>query len=421
MNRIIFAFTLAALPLAVGAAVVGQMTPPPSLSDARITSELPGTKEGANQAAWLGYMAATRMQLAADQAALAAERVGIPVPPAVRAGGSKDGGMPLNRPAAWYGSPEALHVADNIVSFQTPAGGWGKNADRNGPVRQRGQHYVAIESARESWNFIGTIDNDATSMELRFLAKVQGHVPEEAAKAYRAAFARGVRYLLNSQYPNGGLPQVYPLQGGYHDAITLNDNALAEVLDLFQKVAGRQAEYGFVPEALTNETRLAGEKIIKLVLDMQIVVDGVKTGWGQQHDALSLAPVGARNFEPIALASVESARILSVLMQLPDPSPQVVQAIHAGAAWLQRTALRDIEFTAANPAAGRQLAAKPGAGPVWSRYYDIKTMKPIFGDRDRSIHDDVNLLSLERRNGYGWYNEGPARFLLRYATWANKK
>lgn len=415
MNRFAMVFTLAVLPLAVNAAVIGQMAPPPSLSEERVATE-----GGAQQAAWLSYLAASRAQWAADQVALAAERVGLPAPPAVRAGGPNDGGMPLNRAAAWYGSPEAVHVADNIVSFQTPAGGWGKNVDRNGPVRVRGQHYVAIESARESWNFIGTIDNDATSKELRFLARVQGHVPEEAAKTYRAAFAKGMRYLFNSQYPNGGLPQVYPLQGGYHDAITLNDNALAEVLDLFQKVAGRQAEYGFVPEVLANEARVAAEKIIKVVLDMQIVIDGVKTGWGQQHDALTLAPVGARNFEPIALASVESARILTVLMQLPNPSPQVIAAIHAGAAWLQRTALRDVEFTAANPTTGRQLVARPGAGPLWSRYYDIKTMKPIFGERDRTIHDDVNLVSLERRNGYGWYNNGPARCLQLYVTWARK-
>jgi hypothetical protein len=45
-------------------------------------------------------------------------------------------------------------------------------------------------------------------------------------------------------------------------------------------------------------------------------------------------------------------------------------------------------------------------------------MKPIFGDRDRSIHVDVNELSLERRNGYGWYGTRPAEVLAAYADWA---
>jgi PelA/Pel-15E family pectate lyase len=45
-------------------------------------------------------------------------------------------------------------------------------------------------------------------------------------------------------------------------------------------------------------------------------------------------------------------------------------------------------------------------------------MRPIFGDRDRSIHDDVNELSLERRNGYGWYGSWPTAVLAAYETWS---
>jgi hypothetical protein len=45
-------------------------------------------------------------------------------------------------------------------------------------------------------------------------------------------------------------------------------------------------------------------------------------------------------------------------------------------------------------------------------------MKPIFGDRDRSIHDDVNELSPERRNGYSWYGTSPAKALAAYQAWS---
>ena len=34
--------------------------------------------------------------------------------------------------------------------------------------------------------------------------------------------------------------------------------------------------------------------------------------------------------------------------------------------------------------------------------YRPSAIKPVFGDRDKSLHDDVNDLSLERRNGYAW-------------------
>jgi PelA/Pel-15E family pectate lyase len=64
------------------------------------------------------------------------------------------------------------------------------------------------------------------------------------------------------------------------------------------------------------------------------------------------------------------------------------------------------------------LVAVEGAGPIWSRYYQIGTDKPIFGDRDKTIHDDVNELSLERRNGYSWYNTEGVAVLSEYKTWA---
>ena len=61
--------------------------------------------------------------------------------------------------------------------------------------------------------------------------------------------------------------------------------------------------------------------------------------------------------------------------------------------------------------------AAPGAGPIWSRFYQIGTDKPIFGDRDKTIHDDVDDLSRERRNGYAWFNTGGAATLAEYKTW----
>ena len=42
-------------------------------------------------------------------------------------------------------------------------------------------------------------------------------------------------------------------------------------------------------------------------------------------------------------------------------------------------------------------------------------------DRDRSIHDDVNAISLERRNGYAWFSNGPAKVLEAYARWPHRQ
>jgi PelA/Pel-15E family pectate lyase len=409
---------------AAPAAVIGHMMPAPPLTESRL-SAMPAT----DQSAWRDYLARSQLLLAADKAALASERGSAPFPAPAPYGHPGEASMPVARAAAWYAAPEARRIADNIVSFQTPAGGWGKNVDRTGPVRLRGQHYVAEDmplalpqGARPepptNWTFVGTIDNDATVTELSFLARVQAQAPGTAGDAYRASFLKGVRYLLQSQYPNGGFPQVYPLQGGYHDAVTLNDDAMANVVELFGRVATREGDYAFVPPALAADVRNATNNALRVILATQVVAGGVRTGWCQQYDTISLAPAGARNFEPVALATVESARVLSMLMELPDPGPDVVAAVHAGVAWLRRVALRDVDWTAATSDAGRRLVSSPGAGPIWARFYDIESMKPVFGERDKTIHDDVNDISLERRNGYGWYGTGPAKVLRFYDTWA---
>jgi PelA/Pel-15E family pectate lyase len=395
------------------------MTAAEPVTQARI-AQLPKAQQGV----WLAYLARSTALMAADKAALAAERANTAFPAPPPTGPSGGGGMPLDRPAAWYAGPEARHVADNIVSFQTPAGGWGKNVDRSGPLRLRGQHYVPIESlpanARtanvdESWSYVGTIDNNATTTELRFLARVQAQLPGPEGASYRAALVNGVRYLLSAQFPNGGWPQVYPLEGGYHDALTYNDDAMSDVVGLLGDVAARQGDYAAVPEAIAGQARSAVAKAIEVILATQVRIDGKRTVWGQQHDALTLAPVGARNFEPASLSSYESANLLLLLMRQPHPTLEIRAAVSGGVTWLRDHAIRDVEWT--RSADGRTLVAKPGAGPIWSRYYDPATMKPVFGDRDKSIHTNVGELSRERRDGYSWFSAGPHKAIDQYEKW----
>jgi PelA/Pel-15E family pectate lyase len=64
------------------------------------------------------------------------------------------------------------------------------------------------------------------------------HSVKRSAAAYRASLLRGVDYLLAAQFPNGGWPQVWPLEGGYHDAITFNDDATVQTMRLLNGVGG---------------------------------------------------------------------------------------------------------------------------------------------------------------------------------------
>jgi PelA/Pel-15E family pectate lyase len=424
VSRLFLLSLLAATPLS--SAVIGTSKPAES-----ITAERIATLPKKDRDAWMAYLERSQKQMQADKAALAAERQpGAPEPPLPKEGFSART-MPLNREASWYGTAEARHVADIIVSFQTPAGGWSKNLDMSTAPRQRGQSYTTDNLSKHPsvddfdtpkdphWNYVGTLDNDATNTELHFLALVSAATPGPEGDAYRNSFLRGIKYLLAAQFPNGGWPQVWPLEGGYHDAITFNDNAVTESAETLTAISEGTGNYAFVPADLRRQAKPAADHALQCILTTQIAVNGQRTVWAQQHDALTLAPVSGRNYEPAALSSGESADVLLYLMQLPHPSSAVIVAVNAGAAWLKNAAITGQEWVGGRGTpAGRHLEAKPGAAPIWARYYSITTGKPVFGDRDKTIHDDVSELSAERRNGYAWYSSGPQQALDVYTTWS---
>jgi PelA/Pel-15E family pectate lyase len=380
----------------------------------------------AQQAVWGQYLDRSARQKEADRAVLLAElkAAGLSealIPPS----GSAAKSMPLTRPTDWYGSEEARRIANAIVSFQTSAGGWSKNLNVADHPRRKGEsfapnnlsHFLGPDDfdtpADPHWNYVGTLDNDATTTELQFLAKVISAARENGA--YRASFLRGIEYLLNAQFPNGGWPQVWPLEGGYHDAITYNDGAVAEALELLESVADRYGAFAFVPPEVASRARKSVARGINCILATQILENGRRTVWGQQHDALTLKPVAGRNYEPAAECSSESAAIILFLMKLPDPLPDVMSAVGAAVAWFKQTALHGKVYLRSPE--GPVLIDRAGAKPIWARYYEIGTRRPIFGDRDKSIHDDVKEISAERQKGYSWYNEVPQAAVDRYAEW----
>jgi hypothetical protein len=212
------------------------------------------------RSAWTHYLKRSERQLQADQAFLCEEmrQHGLKTPVVPPTGKSLRGTV-LNKPADWFGQPDARRIADIVVSFQTPAGGWSKNLNLTNHARAPGEHFAPDNESRRltssdfdtssgaDWSYVGTFDNDATVFELRYLAKVISVVGPRETVPYRQSFLRGLDYVLAAQYPNGGWPQVWPLQGGYHDAITYNDNAMINVMSLLRDVSNARDEFAFVP------------------------------------------------------------------------------------------------------------------------------------------------------------------------------
>lgn len=419
------ALLLGTLPIV--ASILGVNSPPQPITRATI-DRLPSRQ----RSVWLAYLQRSQRKRQADKDFFTAElkRSGLAAPLEPPHGYSARS-IPLDRAHSWYAGAEARHIADVIVSFQTPAGGWGKNMDMSGDLRRPGErfapnnlsHFLApgdFDTPREpDWNYVGTIDNDATTTELQYLAKIVTAIGPQSSEPYRAAILHGIQYLLDAQFPNGGWPQVWPLEGNYHDAITFNDDAIIETIELLRDTSDGQGDFAFVPKDVRDRAASSVARGIQCILDTQIRSHGVLTVWPQQAAPLTLAPESGRNFEPPAESASESADILLLLMNdLPHPNAAEQQSIRAAAAWFRKTAIYGEQWE--RTPNGRELVPTPGAGPTWARYYQIGTDRPIFADRDKSIHDNVADLSLERRNGYAWYSPASRKALDRFAQWSKE-
>jgi PelA/Pel-15E family pectate lyase len=268
-----------------------------------------------------------------------------------------------------------------------------------------------------------TIDNGATHTQLVFLARVY---TAQKLERHRVAFLKGLDYLLAAQYENGGWPQYFPLRKGYYAHITFNDDAMVGVLNVLRGVARKEPAYAFVDEARRARSEKAVERGVECILKTQVVVKGQKTAWGAQHDVVTLAPAPARKFEPVSLASRESVGVTRFLMGLERPDARVVEAVEAAVAWFRATQVSGVRWVERRDPSvpggfERTAVSDKEAPPIWARFYEIGTNRPVFEGRDGVVRYSVMEIEAERRNGYGWYTEEPLKLLKReYPAWQKR-
>jgi PelA/Pel-15E family pectate lyase len=161
----------------------------------------------------------------------------------------------LEKPDTWFTGGEAGRIAACILSHQSDLGGWPKNVDTTAS---------AYKGDRKSLK--ATYDNGATTNELRFLARI--YTATKGSK-YRAAFDRGLDYVLEGQYPSGGWPQYHPPGNSYHRHITFNDAAMVRLLEFVREVATSD-RYAFVGDARRKGAADAFDRGIACILKCQI-------------------------------------------------------------------------------------------------------------------------------------------------------
>jgi|GEM_PF-650461 len=315
----------------------------------------------------------------------------------------------LEKPTAFFSTAEAAGVGENLLLWQRANGGWPKDLDMVGPLDTAAREDLARQRSRTDT----TIDNGATYTQVRFLSRLFAAARDER---FRKGALDGIDFLLAAQYPNGGWPQFFPLRSDYSRHVTFNDGAMAGVLTLLFEISGGREPFGFVDGDRRARAARGVEKGTAVILAAQVVSGGIRTAWCAQHDEATLAPRPARAFEPAALASAESVGVVRFLMSLPAPSRDVIAAVEAAVAWLRSVrigGLRVERRSAPSLPGGVDVVATPdpAAPPVWARFYEIGTNRPLFCGRDGVLKSSLAEIEHERRTGYAWYVDAPGALL----------
>jgi PelA/Pel-15E family pectate lyase len=318
----------------------------------------------------------------------------------------------LKQTSTWFASAEARAIADSVIQYQSPQGGWPKSTDVS--VQPKSPDDIPPPGRGRA----NSLDNGAFDLPVRFLARMAAATNDAR---YRRAVERSLDYLFEAQYPNGGFPQFYPLREGYYSHITYNDGAMIEALTILRDTAEGREPFRFVDEARRRQAAAALKKGIECILRTQIRQNGQLTAWCAQHDAKTLEPAWARAYEPPSLSGGESVGIVRFLMEINEPSPEIIAAVEGAVKWFQTVAMKGWRIDRIRGADGRterRLVADPAAPLLWARFYELDTNRPLYLDRDSIFRYDYNEVGYERRSGYSYHGTGAASLLEKdYPAW----
>lgn len=323
-------------------------------------------------------------------------------------------------PDAWYKTKSALRVLDSILKYQTPWGGWPKNLNFHSGVNKE-----TIAEIQKS-GIGATFDNGATITEIKFLTKVYAQTRD---KRCFTAIEKAFNYILKAQYANGGWPQFYPARKGdgasYSSHITFNDDAMLNVMQFLKDLVNQDTFYASLPftQMQLKQAKLAFDKGLNCILKTQIKVNQKPTVWCAQHDEVSLKPAKARAYELVSFSGQESAGLVLLLMEIPHPTPEIIQSVKGAVNWFKQHEIKGIkleEFNNKDNVKDLRVVKDTQAPVLWARFYDLATEEPFFCDRDGIKRKTFAELGYNRRVGYRWYTSEPQKVINNYQKWGAK-
>jgi PelA/Pel-15E family pectate lyase len=176
--------------------------------------------------------------------------------------------------------------------------------------------------------------------------------------------------------------------------------------------------------------RQAYAKALDCIIKTQINDGGKLTAWCQQHDEVTLQPAWARKFEPPSICNGESSGIVLFLMDIENPHKDIINAVQNAVEWFEKSKILntrvktikapDMQTPFRVSKSDRVVVDEPGAPPIWTRYYELRTHRPLFCNRDSKVVYSLAEVDRERRDGYAWYTYAPQRVLDKYNEWRKK-
>lgn len=322
-----------------------------------------------------------------------------------------------------YPETEYTKIADNILYFQRNNGGWPKNYDMRAVLTpEQITNVVKTKSVLHT-----TFDNSTTYTHIYYLAQVYTLTKIEK---YKQGCLKGFDFIFKSQFANGGWPQYFPLENGYSRHITFNDGAYMGIMNMLEKVIDNDPNFAFLDTKTREKVTASYQKGIDCILKTQIIDQGKLTAWCQQHDEVNLSPAWARKFEPPSICNGESAEIVLFLMNIDNPNEKIIKAIQGAVKWFEDSKIYNTRVETFNAPVfeskyktvtdDRRVMIDSTAPPIWTRYYELKTEKPLFCDRDSKYLYSLAEVSRERRSGYAWYTYNPESVLKKYPEWQKK-
>lgn len=312
-------------------------------------------------------------------------------------------------------------VAERMLLFQRNNGGWpqpGGDAINYNLSLTDGQKAILLS---EKGKLDATIDDKATTREINTLVKAYKKTQNTT---YLKAAENGIKYLLAAQNSAGGWGQFFPDTSGYHKHITYNDQAMMDVMWIFKNITEGKNDFDAV-KTLIPQAKAAMAKGIDCILKTQYVQHGKLTAWCAQHDRKTLLPAKARAFELASLSGNESVGIVQFLMAIENPSSEIKRAIQAAVAWLDSVKIVGIRVDnvvdASQPKGKDRIVVTDPTSTLWARFYELDTNKPFFTGRDSVPKATLAEIENERRVGYAYYGNWPAKLIsTEFPNWVQK-